>query len=88
MAPIMFFLFVPVEVFTGYLDIKFILLWEKTKHVLELQGMSVYEEYSTIMRETLSHRIGALSGLPVMATLSYFTAVIIIAWQPLKIREK
>ena len=84
MASLMFFLFVPVEVFTGFLDIKFILLWERTKDILAAQGLPVYEQHSTILRATLSHRIGALGGLPVIATLSYFTAIVTIIWQPLK----
>lgn len=83
MAAILFYLFVPVEIFTGYLDVKFILLWETTKSILAEEGSFVYPQYSTLMRETLSHRIGALGGLPVIATLCYFSAVVIIIWQPL-----
>jgi hypothetical protein len=86
MAAILFFLFIPVEIFTGYLDVKFILLWATTKDTLQTQGLQVYEQHSTIMRETLSHRIGALGGLPVIATLCYFTAIVISIWQPMKRR--
>ncbi len=83
-ASILFFLFVPVEGFTAYLDLKFILLWLNTKGVLVSQGLEVYEQHSTLLRETLSHRIGALSGLPVIALLCYFTAIVFIIWQPLR----
>jgi hypothetical protein len=86
MASLLFFLFVPVEIFTGYLDLKFMSLWMTTKDILNLQGLQAYEEHSTLMRETLSHRIGALGGLPVIATLSYFAAICVIIWQPLKKR--
>jgi hypothetical protein len=86
MVAILFFLFIPVEIFTGYLDVKFILLWATTKDTLQTQGLQVYEQHSTLMRETLSHRIGALGGLPVIATLCYFTAIVIAVWQPLKRR--
>ena len=88
MASLLFFLFVPVEMFTGYLDLKFMSLWMSTKDILNLQGLQAYEEHSTLMRETLSHRIGALGGLPVIATLSYFTAICVIVWQPLKRRVR
>ena len=83
-SSILLFLFVPVEVFTGYLDIKFILLWENTKSILQIQGLDAYPAYSTLLRETLSHRIGALSGLPVMALLCYYSAIVLIVWQPMK----
>ena len=86
MASLLFFLFVPVEVFTGYLDLKFIFLWMSTQDILYLQGLQAYEQHSTLMRETLSHRIGALGGLPVIATLSYFTAICVVVWRPLLYR--
>lgn len=87
MASILFFLFVPVEMFTGYLDLQFILLWNNTKDLLSLHGIETYAQHSTMMRATLSHRIGALSGLPVIATLCYFTAVILLIWQPMRFRS-
>lgn len=85
MACILFFAFIPVEFFTGYLDLKFILLWEHTKDLIRDHGIQRYTELSTVLRETLSHRIGALSGIPVIATLSYFTAVAVIVLRPLRV---
>jgi hypothetical protein len=86
MASILFFLFVPVEFFTGYLDLKFILLWNNTTDLLDQYGIQSYEQHSSLMRATLSHRIGALGGLPVIAMLSYLTAVALVVWQPLRFR--
>lgn len=87
MASILFFLFVPVEFFTGYLDLKFILLWNNTTDLLDQYGIHSYAQHSSLMRETLSHRIGALGGLPVIAMLSYLTAVAVVIWQPLRFRS-
>jgi amino acid transporter len=87
MASILFFLFVPVEFFTGYLDLKFILLWNNTTDLLDQHGIQSYAQHSSLMRETLSHRIGALGGLPVIAMLSYLTAVAVVIWQPLRFRS-
>jgi hypothetical protein len=87
MSCLLFYLFVPVELFTAYLDVKFILLWTETRWIIEARGALAYAEHSAVMRETLSHRIGALGGLPVMALISYFTAVAVIILQPMKIRR-
>lgn len=84
MASLLFFLFVPVEIFTGYLDVKYILLWIQTLDILDVQGLPVYEQHSAMLRETLSHRIGALGGLPVMAMFCYFTVVAVLIFQPLR----
>lgn len=88
MAALLFFLFVPSELFTGYLDVKYILLWERTKDIIDAEGLSVYVQHSSMVRETLSHRIGALSGIPVIALLSYYTAILIVIWQPLRRRTR
>jgi hypothetical protein len=86
LASLLFFVFVPVEIFTGYLDVKFIMLWMKVQNHLTDKGLYLYSQYSSLLHETLSHRIGALSGLPVIAMLSYLTAVVVIIWQPMKRR--
>lgn len=87
-ASLLFFLFVPAELFTGFLDLKFIFLWENTKDILQTQGMEVYAQHSTHLRETLSHRIGALSGVPVIAMFCYITAVVFLVWQPMKKKQQ
>ncbi len=83
-ASILFFLFVPVELFTAWLDLKFIFLWLETKGIIGVMGIQVYAQHSTHLRETLSHRIGALSGLPVIALFCYFSAIFFVVWQPMK----
>lgn len=83
-ASILFFLFLPVEIFTSWLDLKFIFLWLDVKDVFMHEGLQSYAQYQTVLRETLSHRIGALSGLPVIALLCYYTAVVLVVWQPMK----
>ncbi len=84
MAAILFFMFVPVEVFTAYLDITFVLLWEGTKDMIASRGLDAFIEARSELRATISHRIGALSGLPVMAMFCYVTAVVVIIWQPMR----
>lgn len=84
MAAILLFMFVPVEAFTSYLDVKFILLWEGTRDAIAAQGLEAFIDVRSTMRATLSHRIGALSGLPVMAGFCYFTALVVVIWQPMR----
>ncbi|MBN1448575.1 MAG: hypothetical protein JXA28_11640 [Bacteroidetes bacterium] len=84
MAAIFLFLFVPVELFTTWLDIKFIYLWEWTRDAVAEHGLEGFMDVRTELRKTISHRIGALSGLPVMGMFCYITAVMVIIWQPLR----
>lgn len=84
MASILFFIFVPVEIFTAWLDIHFIFDWLEAKAAYVAGGPAAYDGYRTELQATLSHRIGALHGLPVMAILSYFTAVAVIILQPIR----
>jgi amino acid transporter len=84
MAGILLFMYVPVEIFTAYLDVKFILLWESTRDAIAANGLEAFLDVRTMMRATLSHRIGALSGLPVMAAFCYFTALVVVIWQPMR----
>ena len=72
MSAILFYVFVPVEAFTIYLDSKM-----------------VYGEFFTTadnvtFRELFLSRIGALAGLPVIATLCYYTIIGLAIFQPLK----
>jgi len=84
MAAILYFIFVPAELFTAWLDVNFILEWFEAKAAYIAGGPDSYDAFRTALRSTLAHRIGALHGLPVMATLSYFTAVVVIVLQPMK----
>ncbi|MCB2204301.1 hypothetical protein KQI65_06085 [bacterium] len=84
MAAILIFMFVPVELFTAYLDIRFILLWEGTRDMIAAHGLEAFIDVRSELQATLSHRIGALSGLPVMAVFCYLTALIVMIWQPMR----
>ncbi|MBK8981243.1 MAG: hypothetical protein IPM38_02720 [Ignavibacteria bacterium] len=72
MCAILFFVFVPVELYTSYLDLKFILLFEKRPanhdNLLKLFG----------------ERIGFLRGVPWIAIMSYFTIIWLAIFQPMK----
>lgn len=87
MAALLVFIFIPVEIFTGYLDIHFFWLWDWTKDAMEAQGPQAFLDVQTELRKTISHRIGALAGLPVMAALCYVTAALVVIWQPMRKRR-
>jgi hypothetical protein len=72
MCAIMFYLFVPVEIYTGYLDLKFILLF--------YSNPPNHDELLKLFGE----RLGALSGVPVIALFCYYTIIPIIIFKPLK----
>ena len=67
----LFFIFVPVEIYTYIIDIKFMLLFHSNPpnhdELLRLFGL----------------RLGALSGVPVIALLCYYTIIPIIIFKPL-----
>lgn len=70
MCAILFFIFVPVELWSLKLDWKMI--------GLNFWGDWPIEEF----RKAYLHRLTALSGLPVIANLSYYTMIVIAVWQP------
>jgi len=84
MAMVFFFLFVPVEVYTSVLDIRYIFLCEYTRSAVSTGGIEAYLGVRQELLETLVHRIGALSGVPLIAGLSYVTAIVVCVWQPMK----
>jgi hypothetical protein len=84
MAAILIFMFVPVELFTAYLDVRFILLWEGTRDQIAQHGLEAFLDVRSELQATVSHRIGALSGLPVMAVFCYLTALVVMIWQPMR----
>jgi hypothetical protein len=65
-------MFVPVEIYTYSLDSKFILLF--------FSNPPNHDELLKIFGE----RIGALSGLPVIAVFCYYTIIPIVIFKPLK----
>lgn len=72
MCCILFFAFVPMEVYTSYLDIKFYMLY--------LKNPPVHDELLKIFGE----RIGFLKGVPWIALFSYYAAIIIAIYKPMK----
>ncbi len=72
MSAILFYLFVPVEAWTLYLDWKMIYLEFFTTEGLER------------FQELFLARVGALAGAPTIASLCYFTIIGLAVFQPLK----
>jgi len=72
MCAVLFFIFVPAEVYTGYLDIKFALLF--------YSAPPNHDELLKIFGE----RLGALSGIPVIALFCYYTIIPIAVLKPLR----
>lgn len=72
MSAILFFMFVPVEVYTNYLDIRFMLLFQ--------QGPPNHDGLLKLFGE----RIGAFRGVPVIAMLCYYTIIPIVIFKPLR----
>lgn len=72
MSAILFFIFVPVEIYTNYLDVRFMLLFHSNppNHdgLLKLFG----------------ERLGGLSGIPVIAVFCYYTIIPIAVFRPLR----
>ncbi|MDQ3022730.1 MAG: hypothetical protein M3R36_19525 [Bacteroidota bacterium] len=72
MCAILFFVFVPVELYTSYIDIKFMILFDKRPanhdRLLELFG----------------ERIGFLRGVPWIAVMSYYTIIWLAIFRPMK----
>lgn len=72
MSAILFYLFVPVEAWTLYLDWKMIYLEFFTTEGLER------------FQELFLARVGALAGAPTVASLCYFTIIGLAVFQPMK----
>lgn len=76
MSAILFYLFVPVEAFTMYLDGK----------------MIYQEFFTTVdnevFRELFVHRMGALKGAPVVALLCYYTIIGLVVFQPFRKKQE
>jgi len=72
MSAILFFLFVPVEVFTMYIDGKMI--------YQEFFTTSDNQMFRTLLIE----RLGALAGIPLIALLCYYTIIGLAIFQPLR----
>jgi len=72
MSAILFFMFVPVEIYTSYVDVQFMLLFRA--------GPPNHDGLLKLFGE----RLGALSGVPVIAVLCYYTIIPIVIFKPLR----
>lgn len=75
MCAILFYLFTPVEVYTMVLDIR---MW-----YLDFIGSNDLVEF----RKLFIHRLAALAGVPMIALLSYYAAVILAIIRPFRIKH-
>ena len=71
-STILFLLFVPVEVYTMYLDGK--MIYDEFFTTADNQ----------VFRELFVARLGALAGAPIIANLSYLTIIGLAVFQPLR----
>lgn len=71
-SAILVFAFIPVEIYTMVLDVR---MW-----MLDAAGSNDLVEF----RKLFIHRLAALSGVPMIALLSYYTAIALIIFKPLR----
>jgi hypothetical protein len=74
MSAILFYIFVPVEVFMSYLD----------GTMIYMQFFTTAD--NLVFRELFLARIGALAGAPTIALMSYYTIIAITIFQPFRKR--
>ncbi len=74
-SAILFYLFVPVELFTMYLD----------GQIIYQEFFTTAD--NNVFRELFIARVGALAGAPFIATLCYYTIVGLAIFQPLKKKQ-
>ncbi|HCA42469.1 MAG TPA: hypothetical protein DEP28_04370 [Bacteroidetes bacterium] len=72
MCAILFFMFSPVEFYSHYLDIKFIMLFNQRP------------ENHDVLLKIFGERIGLLRGVPWIALLSYYFIIWCAIFQPMK----
>ena len=72
MSALLFFIFVPVEIYTYYLDMKFVILFYSNP-----------PNHDELLR-IFGKRLGALGGLPVIAVLCYYTIIPLVIFKPLR----
>lgn len=72
MSAILLYVFVPVEIYTMVLDVK---MW-----LLDMAGSNDLVEF----RKLFIHRLAALSGVPMIALLCYYTIIGLVIVRPLR----
>lgn len=73
MSAILFYPFVPVELYTMFLD-------AKMTYLDLILGSNDLVEF----RKLFIHRLAALSGVPIIALFCYYTIISLVVFQPLK----
>ena len=72
MCAILFFVFVPVEIYTSYIDLKFILLFN--------QRPANHDQ----LLKYFGERIGFLRGVPWIAVMCYYSIIWLSVFRPMK----
>lgn len=72
MCAVLFFIFVPVEIYTSYLDIRFMILFQSNPP--NHDGLLKF----------FGERLGGLSGIPVIAVFCYYSIIPIAVFRPLR----
>jgi hypothetical protein len=75
MSAILFYLFVPVEIFTMVLDVR----------IVYTEFFTTAD--NAVFRELFLARVGALAGAPLVAMMSYLTIIGIAVFQPFRNRH-
>lgn len=71
MSAILFFMFVPVEIYTYYIDVRFMLLFYSNP-----------PNHDELLR-LFGQRLGGLSGVPVIALFCYYSIIFLAVFKPL-----
>ena len=78
MCVILFYMFVPVEIYQIVYDVQMV-LQERA-----VEGVMNWFSVRTEAQSLLKGRLAALSGVPVIALLCYYTCIALAIWQPMK----
>jgi hypothetical protein len=72
MSAVLFYVFTPVEIYVMILDFK---MW-----LLDNAGSNDLVEF----RKLFIHRLGALSGVPIIGILCYYTIIVLAVFRPMR----
>lgn len=78
MSAIMFYMFTPVEIYQIWYDIQLVLQERRIEGVMNWFGVR------TEAQSLLKGRLAALSGVPVIALLCYYTILALFVWRPMR----
>ncbi len=86
MAAILFVIFIPIELYTSYLDLKFFLSYVDFQ--LQLFLGADPGPLRDEMRKLFVERVSGLGGLSVIALLSYYSAIGALIFRPIKMTRQ